>query len=113
MEIKANEIDGVNVVEISGRLDATSCTEADSFFNQLIAANKVNVLIDCKQLDYISSAGLRVFLSVAKQLKRLSGKIGLAELNQNVNQIIEISGFTKIFPIFKESSEGTKKLLLS
>lgn len=110
MEIKHTEHNSIQLVEISGRLDASSCGELESLFNQLNGEGKVKVLLDCAQLEYISSAGLRVLLASAKIFKKASGAIDLCTLNPNVKQVFEISGFTNIFDIHENQSEGLESL---
>ncbi|HCJ11501.1 MAG: hypothetical protein A2Y14_03365 [Verrucomicrobia bacterium GWF2_51_19] len=106
MNIKVEEQKGIAIVSPEGRLDANTAEELEESFNELISRSKVYIVVNCKALDYLSSAGLRVFLSTAKQLKKLSGRIALADLNENVHQIFEISGFDSIFSIFDTAEDA-------
>lgn len=110
MKITQNEINGIINIEISGRLDAVSAVEADKEFNTILEANKSKLLIDLKGLEYISSAGLRVLLVVAKRIQQKGGKVTLCSLVENVKEVFEISGFSSIFKIFTSTEEGTKFL---
>ena len=80
--------------------------ELEQAFNGLFKDGKTKVLVECVELEYISSAGLRVLLAAAKQFKKVSGEIALAGLSQNVKQVFEISGFTSIFPIYATREEA-------
>lgn len=68
------------------------------------------VLMDCQHLAFIASAGLRVFLMAAKQLRASGGKLAFAGLQRNVEQVFQISGFTALFPIHKTRAEAEKAL---
>ena len=101
MELKQETIRGVNVLSIKGRLDVTTTPALEQAFAKLFEQDKVMALVNCTDLEYISSAGLRALLTAAKSAKKTNGKIVLACLNANVQQIFEISGFTSIFDIFE------------
>ena len=107
MKITQNEINGLINIEISGRLDAVSAVEADKEFNKILENDKNKLLIDLKGLEYISSAGLRVLLVVAKRIQQKGGKVTLCNLVENVKEVFEISGFSSIFKIFQSNEEGT------
>lgn len=102
---KKNDIMEIN---ISGRLDAVTAVEADKTFSVVIDEGESNLLINLAELDYISSAGLRVLLVVAKRIQQNRGKVVLCDLNANVKEIFEISGFSSIFNIFDSKEEAVK-----
>ena len=110
MEITQEKQDNVNVVSVKGRLDAGTSGSLEEALNSLVEAGEGKVLVDCRELDYISSAGLRVLLAGAKQFKKLDGSIALSALNPNVKQVFEISGFTSIFPIYATREEALESL---
>jgi len=108
MEIIQEKVNDVAIVEIKGRLDVTTASDLEQVFTKLLSENQNKVLVECRELEYISSAGLRVLLNVAKQYNKVSGQIMLAGLSQNVKQVFEISGFTSIFPIYATRDEALK-----
>ncbi len=108
MEISLDDVGGVSVVTLKGRLNVTTTAELEKVFSTLLSENKTKVLLDFRQLEYISSAGLRVLLAAAKQFKKVSGQIVLSSLAPSVKQVFEISGFTSIFPIFSTRDEAVK-----
>ncbi len=112
IEVKTEKLAcGVMRVLICGRIDAATSPEFEAAINQLITVKKETVLLfDCEHLEYISSAGLRVFLSTAKLIKAASGKMGLTNLQDNVRQIFEISGFSSVMAIYKTKDEAVKAL---
>ncbi len=110
MEITQENINDVAIVSLKGRLNVTTTSELEQVFNTLFEENRAKVLVECRELEYISSAGLRVLLTAAKQFKKISGEIALAGLSQNVKQVFEISGFTSIFTIYTTRDEAVKSM---
>lgn len=106
MEIIQEEINGVVVLALKGRLNVTTTADLEAVFKSLLGAGKAKVVVDCRELEYISSAGLRVLLSAAKSFKKISGQIALSAMAPNVRQVFEISGFTSIFPIYASREEA-------
>jgi anti-anti-sigma factor len=106
MVITQNEKDGILRMSIAGRLDAVSAVEADREFNKVFDEGGDKLLVNLKELEYISSAGLRVLLVVAKRMQQKGGKVCLCCLADNVKEVFEISGFSSIFKIFESEEES-------
>jgi anti-anti-sigma factor len=111
MDITKKDLNGVAVINLSGRLDATSSSDAEQQLTVAIG-DGVKMLINMEGVDYISSAGLRVLLVVCKKIRAASGKICLCSLDSNVKDVFEISGFLAVFEI-KDSEEEAIALLNS
>jgi anti-anti-sigma factor len=94
------------ILSIEGRLDTATYGTLDAKLAELIASGSSNILVDCAKLDYVSSSGLRVFLTVLKKMTAANGKFVLCSLQDNILEIFEISGFTGIFPIFAGRDEA-------
>ena len=95
MKINSNSNNGILNIELEGRLDTTTAPELDSF----IADNYNSVgsiVINCKKLAYISSAGLRVLLSAQKKTK---GNMKLTNVCELVMEVFEMTGFADILEI--------------
>ncbi len=106
MKITQQAQDGIISLAIAGRLDAVSAIEADKEFAKVLDAGNDRMVIDLSQLDYISSAGLRVLLVVAKRIQQKGGKVVLCALVPNVKEVFEISGFSSIFKIFDNDEDA-------
>lgn len=109
MEIAKQEKDGIMKVSLTGRLDANFASEAEEELNRLADEN-VKLLINLEGLEYISSAGLRVLLVVAKKIRRNNGKMFLCCLSDNVSEVFEISGFAAIFDLAETETEAVRML---
>ncbi len=97
---------GIITLNIAGRLDAVTALDAEKEFEKILQEGSEQLLVDLGELDYISSAGLRVLLVVAKKIQQNGGKVVLAELTPNVKEVFEISGFSSIFKIFDSREEA-------
>ena len=110
MEITHNMEDEVLIFTIKGRLDAATAPIAEETIKEKLAENTQRLLFDLSGLEYLSSGGLRVILSAAKEIRRREGKVALAELKPYVYEIFEVSGFTSMIPIKDTIAEGLKEL---
>ena len=91
----AIELDAEGQVVISGRLDASQAATAQAFLDKLNG----QVVLDCKGLDYLSSAGLGVLLKTQKRLMAAGGQMRLVGVSRHVRDIFMYSGFDQIFEI--------------
>ena len=99
-----------SVLALDGRLDANTAKDLERFLKEVLDQEQFDVLIDCEDLSYISSAGLRVLLSTASECSKKFGKVALCTLSPHIRQIFEISGFVDIFPVFESRNEALKAL---
>lgn len=105
MQISTRTSKDIHIVAITGSLDSTTSPEAQKSLDAVVAGAK-KVALDFSQLDYISSAGLRVLLGAAKQLRASGGTLGMFGLNQSVREVFEISGFSSILAVFPSEAEA-------
>jgi anti-sigma B factor antagonist/stage II sporulation protein AA (anti-sigma F factor antagonist) len=94
------------ILRLKGRLDAASSPHLDGKLNALIANQHRNILIDFSNVEYLSSAGMRLLLSATKKMKSLNGHLVLCCLNEEVLEIIKMAGFEKILSIFTTEQEA-------
>lgn len=106
MEISVKTTNEVKVIHLQGILDHRTSPEAQEHLNELIGEDARKIIVDFTALDFISSAGLRVLLTTAKQLKPLGGEIRVCNLNDIVREVFEISGFVSIIKVFKSEAEA-------
>ncbi|HWA85645.1 MAG TPA: STAS domain-containing protein [Opitutus sp.] len=105
MEINETSLNATTVLALVGRLDVTACPGLDQKVDALIGAGRHRIVYDCSHLDYVSSAGLRVFLVSAKKLKPLGGKAAFAAVTPAVREILELSGFSSVMEIHPSVGE--------
>ena len=97
MTIKLTKNADVTIIEVSGRLDTTTAPALDKTINEDIK-DAVNIVLDLKGLEYISSAGLRVLLSTQKKMQKI-GSMKLKNVCEEVMEVFEITGFADILVI--------------
>ena len=95
IEIKKTEIE--TIIEIVGRLDTNTAPALDKTINEEIG-DATNLVLDVKGMEYISSAGLRVFLSAQKKMQKI-GSMKLIGVCEEVMEIFEMTGFADILVI--------------
>jgi anti-anti-sigma factor len=99
MELHSNKEGSATVVSVTGRMDAITAPAFEKAMNELIIAGETRFVVELAGLDYISSAGLRGILAIAKLLKGKSGQICFAKVEGTVKEVFDISGFGSIFRI--------------
>ncbi|MCX6893091.1 MAG: STAS domain-containing protein [Verrucomicrobiota bacterium] len=87
------------VLALSGRLDGAAAPALEAQIARLGAGSARRVVFDCSGLDYISSAGLRVFLATARLMQSAGGHCGFAALSPQVRDVFRLSGFLELFEI--------------
>lgn len=101
----------VNVVELGGYLDAHTAPQLENVFSDLIKSKRFNVVVNFEQLNYISSAGLGVFMAFIETMRENSGDIKLAAMKPNVFNIFDLLGFPLLYEIFNSEKEAIDKFL--
>lgn len=101
MEIVMTQEADISVLEIRGRLDALSAPQLEERLNAWFDERQTRLVCNLQELEYISSAGLRVFLTTAKKMKARNGKFCMAGLRENVKDVFTISGFIALIPSFE------------
>lgn len=99
MEITTRTDNNVLIVDFEGRLDTQTSGSAADRMDEITAAGNKNILLNLDKLEFISSAGLRVFLRTAKQLGASGGNMKACSPNGVVKEIMEISGFDSLFDL--------------
>ena len=97
---------GVVIVSPQGRIDSTSSTALEHHLQGLAAAGQTRVVIEFSGVDYISSAGLRVMLALAKRGRDQKGRLALFGMNDSVRQVFELAGFVALFTITATRAEA-------
>lgn len=110
LEINNEIISDVLVIKLSGRLDGITSKIFTEKTNAPEQANAAHVVLDCKDLNYISSEGLRVMLMAAKKAKALGGALTLASVNSSVNEVMVISGFGALLGVHANTEDAIQSI---
>jgi anti-sigma B factor antagonist len=110
MEINTSEHDGRTVVELSGRLDNATAPDFEKKCTALVDAGARVIILDLGRLDYLSSAGLRGILAIAKRLQVVGGKLMACCLIGLVKEVFTVSGFDAMVPVASSVADALKSV---
>lgn len=110
MKIGGRHVDDIRVVSLEGRLDSSSSGEVMDQLSSLVNAGATRLVVNLKDLSYISSAGLRSILVAAKLAKTLNGDMRLCEANSLVSEILDRSGFSNLITLDLREEDAIRAL---
>ena len=105
LDFEHKDKDGITVVYFFGKMDTRTSPDAEKYVNKLIEEGNKDILMNFEELDFISSTGLRVILATGKKLSG-SGKLTICSPNITVNDVLNMSGFNKMFGVFETEEEA-------
>ena len=108
MNIIHTQIDNIDILNLSGRVDATTSPDFESQLLDLARATKSGVVLDFNDVEYVSSAGLRVLLVGVRRLHGLGRAFVVARPSDNVKEVITMTGFHKLLTICGSMDEAFK-----
>ena len=101
MEVTTKKYTNCDVVKIDGRIDSSSAPELEQTVSAITDKGRYNLIIDLADVDFMSSAGLRILISAQKTCKKNNrGEVVLAQVPENINNALELSGFVTLFKFF-------------
>jgi anti-sigma B factor antagonist len=106
MQISSRTQGDAKIVALAGKLDSVTSPEAQKALEAIVAEGGRKLAVDFSGLDYISSAGLRVLLGTAKQLRASGGGLRTFGMNETVREVFDISGFSTILPVFPSEADA-------
>lgn len=110
MEILSKLKDDIIKIAIVGELDASGAINLDTIIKKSLEDRHFNIVVDCIRLDYISSAGLGVFISYLAEINEHNGKLVFYNMNEKVKNVFNILGLQNIVTITGDLSEAKKVL---
>ncbi len=99
MEVLINKKENETTVLLKGRLDTPSAQEVAGKLEAVTADAKGTVILDCSDLEYISSSGLRIFLTLRKAAAAQGGKVVVKNISNEIRSIFMMTGFLNLFEI--------------
>ncbi len=101
MNLKSREKGKYTIVEIEGRIDTSNYEDFAQQLQIFIDKGVKFIVFEMSKLEYISSSGLRIFLSSLKTLRAIEGDIALCCLSEKIKNVFEVSGFLDLFGSFE------------
>ena len=99
MKVTINNVDNKTLLTLDGRLDTTNADQFQQEIAPLMEGDKPNIEIDCSGMTYTSSQGLRLFLNLQKSVMARGGKMVMRNMNPQVKEVFDITGFSNIITI--------------
>jgi anti-sigma B factor antagonist len=101
--------EGLSVLALEGYLDAHTAPEFEKAVGSEFEAGRVQLVVECSRLTYISSAGLGVFMSYIDEIRSAGGDIKICNLAPKVFQVFDILGFSALFDIVPDLTAAVKR----
>ncbi len=99
MTTKLEQLEDKFLVTLEGELDTAAAAEVEQTLQPLYHSNGTDVVIDCTELEYIASSGLRILISVLKGAKAGGSKVIIKNLNDDIKEVFKLTGFINLFEI--------------
>ena len=103
MEVTHTEYPNCDLVAVNGRIDSYTAPMLSSQLNSIVGTGRYNIILDMKDVVYVSSAGLRVMIDIQKTCRlNKRGEAVLLHLPQRVYETLELAGFLPLFKLFND-----------
>ena len=99
MNTTIKELEDKFLVTLEGELDTAAAVDVEKTLQPLYTTNGKNVEIDCSQLEYIASSGLRILISILKGAKNGGSQVILKGMNDDIKTVFKLTGFISLFEI--------------
>lgn len=111
MQVESIDKDKALIISVNGRLDTTTASDFENNCLESLSSTQNNgVIFNFKDLEYISSAGLRSILSLGKKVKSEGRSLVFCNLRGMVQEVFEVSGFTSIFTVYDSQEQALEAM---
>lgn len=107
--INHRQVESFDVLELNGELDAHTASQLEDSLRELIDREKHHIIVNCRELDYIASAGLGVFMAYIEDVRSLGGDIKLTNMNSKVYNVFDLLGFPTLYDILEDEEQAIEK----
>jgi len=110
LEVSVTSIENVNAVAVKGRVDSATADSLTARLVELVRSGAAQLVIDFKEVSYISSAGFRTLLITERAVEEASGAMVLCGISGEMQRLFELSGFAELFTILSNQDDAVAKL---
>ncbi|MDZ7288324.1 MAG: STAS domain-containing protein [candidate division KSB1 bacterium] len=103
-EVARADNGGISILRLKGYLDAHTAPDLESALQKLVDEKRVKIVVNFRDLTYISSAGLGVFMGFIEEVRNNGGDIKLTNMNQKIYRVFDLLGFPTLFEIREDES---------
>jgi len=107
--IRSKVIDNAAIIYPKGHLDAHNVEKFEKEILKLIGSSQFNIIINCKDLNYISSAGMGIIMGYLDEIREKGGDIRLCSVSERVYEIFDLVGFTEIYDFLDNEQSAIEK----
>jgi len=97
MNTTIQELDNKYVATLEGELDTAAAAEVEEVLQPLYKSSGKDVVIECEKLEYISSSGLRILISILKGARSSGSKVTMLHVNDDIMNVFRLTGFDNLF----------------
>ena len=110
LSIQVHQEDGVAVLQPEGFINAHTVRQFEAALEAQVQAGRHTILLDCRNLHYISSAGLGAIMGLIEPVREHGGDIVLCGMQSNVQEIFDTLGFTQLYQVFDSREAALQRL---
>lgn len=110
MSINTSNENGIFILIPNGRFDATVAPDAEKLITSAIEDGESKIIVDFSETEFIASAGLRIIIITAKLLKPKNGIVALCSANQQIKEVLDISGFLALMNLHDSREDAFSKM---
>jgi anti-anti-sigma factor len=112
MEIYYSELNNdIGMIKLNGKMDIVGTNEIEAKFAFYCAGDKIRMIVDVSEVNFLSSIGIRLFVRTAKSVAKRGGKMALLNPISEVHHILELTGVPSIIPIYSQFESAETVLL--
>jgi anti-sigma B factor antagonist len=110
MKVENQKTDqGIEILRVSGRIDPSTSIAFEDEVNKALSSGAIKLILNLSEVDFISSTGLRVFLTALKRVKAQKGDLKVCCMNSNIQKLFTLAGFVSLFDILPTEGEALRK----
>lgn len=110
MEVRVEQIKGVEISTVSGKIDAYQAIKLKDSLNDVIEKGAKKIIVDLHEVNFLDSTTLGVLISSLKKVRKKNGQICVTRLQPSVQEVFKLTRLNKVFAIFSENDEAIEFL---
>ena len=110
LKINHTEEEGYHLLTLSGEIDASTAKDLDGFLNDITKGSPKNIVFDLANVEYISSAGIGLFIYYSGEIQKQDQKLVITQPNATVREILTLLALDKYIPITATKEEGLEMI---
>jgi len=112
MDINVRKSDQISIVSIAGSIDALTADRITNCIDERIHSGENHMVIDLSEVEFMSSAGLRIILGALKQIRKQGGNLCIAGAQAGVERVLKMSGLPKILKIYDDIDNAITQFIV-